>query len=122
MTTSTPSAKPTVWQMPATGIEWCDCGEHHEVTRELILESIIITLGDAPEFLPHPQICEVIMDLWNYEDVCSFFHDHVKLSAEAINGSVQDRYPFETGVEIIAYFTKTWNGCPEEACKGGETT
>lgn len=106
MTTTKTATKPNVWEMPATGIEWCDCGEHHEVTRELILESIISTLVDDPEFLTHPQICEVIMELWNYVDVCKFFHDHVNLSAETVNGRVQDRYPFKTGVEIIAYFTK----------------
>lgn len=112
--------KPNVWEMPTTGIEWCDCGEHCKVTRQLVENSIMETLGTIPSpFITHTEICETLMDLWNYVEVCEFFHDKVKQSAETMHGSVAEKYPTETAYEIIAHFSKTWQGCPEEACTGG---
>ena len=30
-------AAPGVWTMPSRGIEWCDCGQHHELDRDIVL-------------------------------------------------------------------------------------
>lgn len=111
---------PEVWEMPTTGLQWCDCGCDCEVDEELICDYMEDVLGErTPEWVTHPELCRVIQELWNYESVCAFFFDHVDLSAKKINGSVAKRYRGTVATAIIGYFSKTWNGCPEEACEGG---
>lgn len=61
----------------------------------------------------------MIMDMWQYVEVCRFFHDAVERSAKAVHGRVEPKYPMSTGEAIIAHFAKTWNGCPEELRGGG---
>lgn len=112
-------AAPDVWEMPSTGMDWCDCGQGHEVTESFIAELIEELVEDPSESITHPEVCLVIMDLWQYAEVCEFFFDAVALSARAVNGEVAPAYPTPVGRRIIGHFTKTWNGCPQEACEGG---
>lgn len=111
---------PDVWEMPTQGVEWCDCGENHQLTPDHVRAVIRATLGSMPEeSITHVQVCAVIMELWRYISVCQFFHDQVNLSAKAMYGSVAKEYPIKIGMEIIAHFSKHWHGCPQEACEGG---
>lgn len=112
-------ARPDVWTMPTTGIEWCDCGCGHEVTEELVRDAVANTFGEVPDEISHPEVCLVLMDLWEYESVCAFFFDGVEDSARAVHGRVADMYPLDAALRIIGHFSKTWNGCPEIACAGG---
>lgn len=116
---SVPVTRPDVWSMPDTGAEWCDCGQHHPVDRDLVRDMVLRSLGAAPERIEHTEICLVLMDMWCYVEVCEFFHDAVCRAAGQVNGEVAVDYPLAVGEEIIAYFSKTWNGCPVEACAGG---
>lgn len=113
--------RPNVWEMPTTGIQWCDCGEDHEITQELIAEEMREILGSVGEYISHKEVCFVLMKLWRYVSVCAFFHDQVKNSAKIVNGEVAAQYRVAIAEEIIAHFSKTWNGCPEESCNGGLT-
>ena len=70
-----------------------------------------------PEWITHDEVIDTAMDLWNYIAVCEFFLMGIRSSAETINGAPEPKYPFERGLEIIAYFSKTWQGCPEEICR-----
>ncbi|WP_297006587.1 hypothetical protein [uncultured Corynebacterium sp.] len=117
--TPVPVARPDVWSMPDTGAEWCDCGQHHPVDRDLVHRMVLRSLGATPERIEHTEICRVLMDMWCYVEVCEFFHDSVCRASEQINGEISFDYPLAVGEEIIAYFSKTWNGCPVEACAGG---
>lgn len=110
---------PRVWDMPTTGMEWCDCGEHCEVTIDRVEEEFFDVLEDCPDWVTHRQLCRIIQYMWRYISVCQFFFDHVERSATAVVGGVKEKYEFLTAVDIAGYFTKTWNGCPEEACEGG---
>lgn len=118
---STPQAPsaPDIWEMPTTGMGWCDCGCGHEITEEIIQEEIEFCLDEVSEHITHPQVCRVLMELWRYESVCAFFHDAVRRSAEAVHGEVAPSYRLPVGRAIIGHFCKTWNGCPQEACDGG---
>lgn len=120
--TTNPIVKPDVWEMPNEGSGWCDCGEHHPVDRPLVRSMIRAELGEGAEnrdAITHPEVCRVIMRMWRYVEVCAFFHDAVGRSAEVVNGRAESEYPMPIGMEIIAYFAKTWNGCPEQLCGGG---
>lgn len=117
-----PTVKPDMWEMPNEGSGWCDCGEDHPVDEPLVRSMIRRELGEGAEnrdSITHSEVCRVIMGMWRYVEVCAFFHDAVDRSAEAANGRVDAEYPMPIGMEIIAYFAKTWNGCPEELCGGG---
>lgn len=115
-----PGDRPDVWGMPEKGTGWCDCGEDHPVDEPLVRSMIRGVLGDdSADVITHAEVCEVIMRMWRYYEVCRFFHDAVERSAVAMNGKVDDEYAMPVGIEIIAYFAKTWNGCPEELCGGG---
>ena len=117
-----PTETPDVWEMPNQGSGWCDCGEDHDVDRELVRYMIGRALGRGAsdrESITHPEVCRVIMGMWRYVEVCRFFHDAVERSATAMHGSVAPEYPMDAGRRIIAHFAKTWNGCPEQLCGGG---
>ncbi|MFP7706422.1 hypothetical protein [Trueperella sp. LYQ141] len=111
--------KPDVWEMPNEGMQWCDCGAGCEIDRETVEDELWFILEDIPEWVSHRTVCQVIQELWNYESVCNFFFDHVALSARAVYGKVAEKYPYSVAVDIVGYFSKTWNGCPEIACEGG---
>jgi hypothetical protein len=111
---------PQVWEMPTTGVEWCVCGdESHVVSRDrVLLWAAEVVKGW--EWMTHDEVIMIAMDMWNYESVCEFFLMKVRDCAVAVHGEVAQKYPFETGLEIIGYFMKTWHGCPELACEGGD--
>lgn len=107
------------WEMERTGIQWCDCGEDHELDRidaEIDLEELGFFEGDL---VPHLAVCAECQKMWNYVEVCEFFYDHVAYSAKKVNGEVAETYPYPVAVDIIGYFYKTWQGCPREVCEGG---
>lgn len=117
-----PHEIPDVWEMPITGTGWCDCGQGHRVDQDLVGRMIDEALRNGARkraYLTHPEVCQVIMYMWEYIEVCRFFHDAVERSAEKVNGKVEPKYPMPIAEMIIAYFANTWNGCPEELCRGG---
>jgi hypothetical protein len=114
-TAAAPAVDPDVWDMPSHGIEWCDCGQHHVLDRDTVLHMANGVVQD-PEWLTHEEVIETAMDLWNYIAVCKFFLMAIRASAIAVSGRQSPKYPFERGLEIVAHFSKTWQGCPEEIC------
>jgi hypothetical protein len=104
-----------IWQLPSRGIEWCDCGQHHVLDRDIVA-AIAHDVVDDPEFMTHDEVIDTAMDLWKYESVCQFFLLAIRHSATAMNGHPAERYAFERGLQIVAHFSKTWQGCPEEIC------
>lgn len=119
--TEVPFEKPDVWNMPTTGIGWgCDCEEDsQELDADWLLE-IATDIAEDPEWLTHEEVIELAQDFWEYEEICTFFRMIVGDSAKAVNGKIAEKYTFTIGVEIVAYFSKVWNGCPEEACGMGD--
>ncbi|MFF5793116.1 hypothetical protein ACFY5D_13800 [Paeniglutamicibacter sp. NPDC012692] len=111
-----PAAPPDPWTMPSRGIEWCDCGEHHDLDRDTVLSFAEDVVEDR-QWMTHDEVIDTAMDLWNYIAVCEFFLMAIRASTVSVNGEPAPRYPFERGLEIVAYFSKTWQGCPEEICR-----
>lgn len=109
-------AAPDVWSMPGRGIEWCDCGQHHALDRATVEQYAAQVVGD-PQWMTHDEVIDASMDLWNYVSVCEFFLMAIRTSARAVNGALAPRYRYERGLEIVAYFSKTWQGCPEVICR-----
>lgn len=107
---------PDVWSMPNRGIEWCDCGKHHVLERSTVEHFATRVIGD-PQWMTHHELIDATMDLWNYSAVCEFFLMAIRASANAVNGVLAPKYRYERGLEIVAYFSKTWQGCPEVFCR-----
>lgn len=114
--TPTPTQAPSVWDMPDTSAGVCDCGGNCTTNREVVLE-VAHHLGFDKKWLLHDEIIDMAMELWAYEAVCEFFLMVINDSAKAVNGEVANRYPFERGIEIVGYFSKTWQGCPDDTCR-----
>jgi hypothetical protein len=113
---------PDVWNEPATGLEWCDCGKHHPLTRSHILGVAWDLFGDdLPERITHREVIRITMDVWNYASVCRFFTMAMEDSARRVHGEVAADYPLETGLAIVKDFSNHWNGCPTKDCDGGFT-
>lgn len=112
--------KPNVWEMPNRGMQRCDCGQGCQIDQELVEEEFWLVLNDEPEWVSHQNLCRIIQEFWRYESVCNFFFDHVMLSARVVYGKIAEKYPYLIAVDIVGYFSKTWNGCPEMACEGGQ--
>lgn len=119
--TEVPFEKPDVWNMPTTGIGWgCDCEEDSQELDADWLNELAEDIAEDPEWLTHEEVLELAQEFWEYEDICAFFRMIVGDSAKAVNGKIAEKYKFPIGVEIVAYFSKVWNGCPEEACGMGD--
>lgn len=117
--TEAPVEKPNVWEMPTTGSGMCDCGEDHDLDMDWLIDCAFETVED-PEWMTHKEVIRTAKMFWEYESICEFFRMAINVSATAVNGQPAEKYKFETGMEIVAHFSKTWNGCPEEACQGDE--
>lgn len=110
---------PSVWELPDQGIQWCDCGKDHPLTLEYVRSlADELGIGESDE-ISHPEVVELTMEVWGYVEVCRFFHLALNAAAEHVHGSVAAQYPVDTAFDIIGYFSKTWQGCPVEACEGG---
>lgn len=110
-----------VWQQPGVGSPWRPCS--HEEPRAMeyddVLDSLYeIGLGKDEEWLTHPQVVRIAMDLWGLEAVCAFFHLGIEDAARRVHGEVAEKYPFEEGLAITKDFSDYWNGCPEQLCGG----
>jgi hypothetical protein len=117
--TETPVEKPNVWEMPTTGSGMCDCGQSHDLDTDWLLDCAFESVED-PEWMTHKEVIRTAKMFWEYESICEFFRMAINVSATAVNGQPAEKYKFEVGIEIVAHFSKTWNGCPEEACQGDE--
>lgn len=106
------------WEMEEQGEHFCDCGCGHELTPDYVEDLLIVSGYHRDEQVPHIVIVAALQVCWNYIKVCNFFLDHVKLSAEKINGKVEEEYPFNVAVDIAGYFSRTWQGCPALDCDG----
>lgn len=107
-----------VWAMPATGMRWCECGEGHELNREIIW-SISRELGlERRRELSYAELFELVMEVWRYDEVCSFFRMAVDDAIDRVYGRHARRYPMVSALDIIGYFSKRWQGCPEFDCDG----
>ena len=107
--------RPDVWTIPGTGMEWCQCGQDHEVTRADV-DALYDGAVGPDGLVPHEVVVRVTQQLWRYELVCRFFRLAVEHAAEIVAGSVLERYTRDDAIDITGRFTKTWQGCPEEAC------
>ncbi|WP_404286960.1 hypothetical protein [Glutamicibacter arilaitensis] len=112
--------KPDVWNMPDKGQPWCDCGEAHELSADIVYEFAEELRLDPRSSMSHLQLIELTMEVWNFEEVCRFFHLALNDAAQIIHGKVAEHYPFAVGIDIVGYFSKTWQGCPEEVCGGDD--
>lgn len=117
--TPIPVEKPNVWEMPTTGSGMCDCGENHDLDTDWLLDCAFETVED-PEWMTHKEVIRTAKMFWEYESICEFFRMAINTSATVVNGQPAAKYKFEVGMEIVAHFSKTWNGCPEEACQGDD--
>jgi len=107
-----------VWSMPRTGIVWCECSEDHELTKEFVVNTMI-EMGLHPvRQLTLDELIELTAAVWNYEEVCRFFVLAVEEAALHIHGHIDSSYPLQESLSIVGYFSKTWQGCPDEACSG----
>lgn len=105
------------WDMPSRGIKWCDCGEDHELTEDFVFNTLIDIGLQPTRMLTHTELIELTAAVWNYEEVCRFFELAVEESAKAIHGGVDEFYPLRHTLQIVGYFSKTWQGCPEADCQ-----
>ena len=113
---------PDVWNEPATGLEWCDCGCHHPLTRQIVEEAAEDVLGqDLPDRITHRQVIRVAMQVWAYASVCRFFTLAIEDAAVRVHGEVSADYPLEVGLSIAKDFSNRWNGCPTKDCDTGWT-
>ena len=112
-----PGGRPEVWTIPGTGVEWCDCGEDHELTRDVVLARYLAA-GLIDGRVPHPVVVAVTMDVWGNATVCRFLHLTLEDAAREVAGAVLPDYELHDAVDITGRFTKTWQGCPEESCNG----
>lgn len=108
--------RPDAWSIPGTGQEWCNCGEDHVLTREDVHQRYV-DAGAANGRVPHPVVVQVTEALWGYTKVCRFFDLALEDAARAVVGRVQVDYEEAEAVDITGTFSKTWQGCPEEACR-----
>lgn len=106
-----------VWSMPNRGIVWCDCGQEHELTEEFVFGTLVEIGLQPSRMLTHQELVELTAAVWNYDEVCRFFELAVEDAARMIHGKVDTRYPLEHSLPIVGYFSKTWQGCPEEDCQ-----
>lgn len=114
--TVTPVAIPDVWDGPATGLPWCDCGDDHPLTEATVSEVAVDLYGDLPDRLTHAQVVAVACEVWLLEQPCRFLLMQVEDAAKDVNGTVAADYPVRVGLAIVKRFSDRWNGCPEEAC------
>ena len=107
--------RPDVWDLPGTGMAWCDCGESHSLSRDDVAPC---RPGGPPRGrrVRHREVVRVTQALWGYWWVCRFFHLKVEDAAVAVSGAVRTSYPLDDAIDITGLFTQTWQGCPEEAC------
>lgn len=106
-----------VWTMPSSGLSWCDCGQEHELTANFVYQTILEAGFEPDRPLSHEQLAAVIADVWDYCEVCRFFYLAVEQAARRIHGKVDESYPLSHSVDIVGYFSKTWQGCPDAACQ-----
>lgn len=111
--------KPSIWDMPDSGLQWCDCGGDHQLQRDDISDIASHLSIEEDATITHQQLVILTMELWNYVEVCRFFHLRLNDAAQHIHGTIAELYPYEDGMDIVGYFSKTWQGCPEEVCAGG---
>ncbi|MFJ2619306.1 hypothetical protein [Glutamicibacter sp. NPDC087344] len=105
-----------VWAMPTTGMSWCDCGEGHELNREIIW-SISHHLGlERRSELSYAELFDLAMEVWRYDVVCRFFKLSFDDAIDRVYGRHARRYPMASALDIIGYFSKRWQGCPELDC------
>ena len=108
---------PDVWKEPATGMEWCDCGCHHPLTRRIVKDAARDVIGeDLPGQITHRQVIRVAMEVWRYASVCRFFTLAVEEAAVRVHGEVAAEYPMPVGLAIVKEFSNHWNGCPTKDC------
>lgn len=112
--------KPDVWKMPITGAGCgCEDGHDHDIDYDY-LQELASDFAKDPEWMTHNEIIKTAMEFWAYDRVCEFFRMVINDSATAMNGAPALKYRFSLGVEILIYFSKIWNGCPEEVCEGDD--
>jgi len=106
-----------VWSMPNRGLAWCDCGDDHELTEDFVFKTLIEIGLEPSRMLTHEELTELTAAVWMHDEVCRFFELAVNEAAKAIHGGVDEIYPLRHTLEIVGYFSKTWQGCPEEDCR-----
>lgn len=67
-----------------------------------------------PERLTFDQMVQVAADVWELDEVCDLFVDHLRSVSTELTGGVHDTYATPVAVTIIRAFTETWHGCPDQ--------
>lgn len=111
-----PITRPDVWGMPTTGIPWCDHPDDHVPYRPDVV-ALYRGRESADGRVPHEVVVEVTRELWGYEWVCRFFQLKVEEAARAIVGAVLPSYQVRDAIDITGFFSKRWQGCPQQACQ-----
>lgn len=107
---------PDVWEAPATGLPWCDCGDDHSLTEDFVTNLAGELFDGIPERLTHEQVVAITCDVWLVENPCRFRFMQVEDAAEDVNGTVAEDYTFRVGFAVVKRFSDKWNGCPQDAC------
>ena len=110
------AVRPDIWNLPGSGMAWCECGENHSLPRQDVTHRYRSAGFRPGRRVPHRTVVRATQELWRYEWVCRFFHLKVEDAAVAVTGAVRTSYLFDDAVDITGLFTQTWQGCPEEAC------
>lgn len=112
--TTTRIAPADVWSMPLTGIGFACCCGSTPVTEDMV-EAFILNVSGQHAAVTHAELADAARDLWMTGVRCRFFDDALDQAVCAVNGSVQDRYPWAHATAAIGLFSRTWPGCPVSA-------
>lgn len=111
---SHPRGTSWVWALPNAGMQWCDCGENHELTRDHVWK-IVNELGlQRCLELTYLELTQVAMTLWRLDEPCLFFSQGLDRAIMAVYGSFDRHYRIGAALDIVGYFSKNWQGCPED--------
>lgn len=102
-----------VWALPSKGIEWCDCGGGHELTREVVWSIAHELRMQRCLELTYAELMELAMAVWRHVAVCSFFQEALNRAIIDVYGRYDRHYPIGAALDIVGYLSKNWQGCPE---------
>ena len=65
---------PDLWDVPGSGIAWCDGGDNHGPARADVADLYLAAGQRAGKRVRHRTVVRVTQELWQYLWVCRFFH------------------------------------------------
>lgn len=67
-----------------------------------------------PERLTFDQMVHIAAEVWELDEVCDLFVDHLRRVSTDLTGGVHATYATPVAVTTIRAFTETWHGCPNQ--------